>query len=142
MIMMRTERYLLLIAVTALLISGWMFVTEASAQSKNPCSEDIARFCEKVSPGPAGMAALMDCLEKHEKELSDACRKFEAGIGGQRMERSESVGEKRRLRERCANDITKFCNDTTPTKGGMLKCLKEHEKELSDPCKDVIKSVR
>jgi hypothetical protein len=34
----------------------------------------------------------------------------------------------------CADDIEKFCKEIHPGGGRLLKCLKEHEKELSAPC--------
>lgn len=36
----------------------------------------------------------------------------------------------------CAEDIAKFCKDVKPGKGGIAKCLKQHEGELSGGCKD------
>jgi len=59
---------------------------DASAANLNPCSEDVAEFCGEIAPGPAGMVALMDCLEAHEKELSDACRDLDAGMDKPRLE--------------------------------------------------------
>lgn len=38
----------------------------------------------------------------------------------------------------CAEDLTKFCKDVKPGNGGIAKCLKEHESELSTTCKDSI----
>lgn len=36
----------------------------------------------------------------------------------------------------CAADAAKFCKDVKPGEGRVLACLKEHEKELSQACKD------
>jgi len=132
--------YLLTLAA-GLLCFGWLFGIDAYAANQNPCSEDVARFCPNIPLGPTGMIALMDCLEEHEKELSDACRDFEVGIGGPRMERSEALKEKRQFRQSCIGDMTRFCKDASPTQGGMMKCLKEHENELSVPCSQSIKAM-
>jgi hypothetical protein len=35
----------------------------------------------------------------------------------------------------CADDVAKFCKDVNPGGGAIIKCLKEHEAELSDECK-------
>ena len=36
----------------------------------------------------------------------------------------------------CKADIEKFCQDVKPGGGAVMKCLKEHQAELSEPCKD------
>lgn len=41
----------------------------------------------------------------------------------------------------CALDIEQFCNDVPPVHGGIPKCLKEHEKDLSPSCKKRITKV-
>jgi hypothetical protein len=37
--------------------------------------------------------------------------------------------------EACAQDIKRLCKDTQPGAGRIVKCLKEHEAELSSECK-------
>lgn len=131
-----------LILAAGLLCLGLTFGTAAAAAGPNPCSEDAARFCGNVESGPAGMIALMECLEWHEKELSAACRNFEAGMGGPRTERSESLREKRQFRQNCMADMARYCQNASPMQGGMMKCLGEHESELSAPCSQSIKAMR
>lgn len=36
----------------------------------------------------------------------------------------------------CAEDAAKFCKDVKPGEGRVAACLKEHEKELSQACKE------
>jgi len=36
----------------------------------------------------------------------------------------------------CAADIEKFCKDVQPGGGRIIKCLKEHEVQLSAGCKE------
>lgn len=36
----------------------------------------------------------------------------------------------------CAADVAKFCKDVKPGEGRIAACLKEHEKDLSQACKD------
>jgi hypothetical protein len=38
----------------------------------------------------------------------------------------------------CASDIQKFCKDVTPGQGRIIQCLKSHQNELSDDCKQAI----
>lgn len=139
--MKKIEGFYLTALIACFLCIGGLIAIDASAADKNPCSGDIARFCPGILPGPAGMAALMECLEKHEKELSDACRDFEEGMGGPRIEKIEAIREKQEFRQKCSGDMFRFCKDTSPTKGRMMKCLKAHESELSAPCSQSIKAM-
>jgi len=36
----------------------------------------------------------------------------------------------------CREDVAKFCKDVPPGQGNIMKCLKEHENELSPACKE------
>jgi len=36
----------------------------------------------------------------------------------------------------CGADIMKFCKDVSPANNGIMKCLEEHESELSKACRD------
>jgi hypothetical protein len=134
--MKQMNRVHLTTIAAGLLCVGLMFGTDAPAADKNACSGDIAKFCQNIEPG---MIAIMDCLEKHEKELSAACREVEATMGGGKVERREQVRENIKFRQACLNDMAKFCNDASPTQGGMLKCLNDHEKEISASCSESIK---
>jgi hypothetical protein len=136
--MKKMKRITLAIMAAGLLCAGLIFGIDATAADKTACSEDIAKFCQNIEPG---MVALMDCLEKHENELTDACKEYEAKMGGGKAERRELVREKKRFRQACLNDMAKFCNDANPTQGGMIKCLKDHEKEISASCSESIKMM-
>ena len=140
--MKKTRCCRIMILAAGLFCIGFVWRIDASAANQNPCSEDAAQLCESISPGPAGMIALMDCLEQHENELSGACWDFEAGMGGPRMERREAIWEKRQFRQSCIDDMARFCQDDGPMDGGMVKCLSDHENELSVPCSQSIKAMR
>lgn len=138
-----TGSFYRMVLACSLLCFGWISGMDASAADQNPCSKDVAKFCGNIAaPGPAGMIAVMDCLEEHEKELSAACRDFEAGMGGSRVEKSEAVRAKRQFRQNCMSDMARFCQNAGPMQGGMMKCLSEHENELSAPCNQSIKTMR
>ncbi len=127
----------------AALVAGFLFPglptgTDASAAARNACSDDIATFCKNIEPG---WINLMDCLEKHESNLSAACREFEAKMGGARVEREERAREKRMFRQVCRADVDKYCKDAVPRQGGIVKCLNDHERELSEPCGRWIKAA-
>ncbi len=121
-----------------LLCLGLIFGADVSAADRNACSEDIAKFCQNIEPG---IVALMDCLEKHESELTEACKAHEAAMERGKGERREMVRERIKFRQACMNDMAKFCTEANPTQGGMMKCLKDHEKEISASCSESIKMM-
>jgi hypothetical protein len=123
----------------ALLILGLIFAAAASAAEQNPCSQDIAKFCKDIGPG---RTAIMDCLERHESQLSDACKDYEAKMEGPRVEWREVGMQQRRVQQACRGDIVKFCNNVKSGRGGIAMCLKEHANELSGPCKDAVEAAR
>jgi hypothetical protein len=48
----------------------------------------------------------------------------------------------REAKEACHDDVMKFCKDVQPGGGRILKCLKEHENELSPECQSKMSSRR
>jgi hypothetical protein len=41
----------------------------------------------------------------------------------------------------CADEIEKFCKDVRIGEGRIVKCLREHDRELSAVCRDKVKTV-
>ncbi len=121
-----------------ILCMGLMFGADASAQVKNACSDDIAKFCKDIKPG---QGALMECLEKHETELTDACRDYEQRMGGMRLERREAVRSQIRLRQACKPEMIQYCNDPKPGVG-PAECLTENESKLSDQCLKALQATK
>ncbi len=117
---------------------GLLFGTDAAAADRGACTDDIAKFCQDIEPG---MIPLMECLEKHENELSIPCKAFEATMGGRGAERGEAVRGKVKFRQACLQDMKKFCIDANPTHGGMFKCLNDHGNEISSSCRESMKAM-
>ena len=42
----------------------------------------------------------------------------------------------------CAADVKKFCKDVQPGGGRIVQCMKQHESDLSQACKDHGKTVK
>jgi len=42
----------------------------------------------------------------------------------------------------CADDVQKFCADAPRGRGGVVRCLKKHENELSQACRDRMAAAR
>ena len=136
--MKQMKRITLAIMAAGLLCTGIISGTAASAADRSACSEDIAKFCQNIEPG---IIALMDCLEKHESELTSACKAYEAKMEKGKAERREIVRERMNFRQACMNDMSKFCSDANPMQGGMIKCLNDHDKEISASCSASIKML-
>ncbi len=136
--MKQMKRVTLAIMAAGLLCAGLIPGTDASAADRNACSADIAKFCQGIKPGAL---PLMECLEKHENELSSACKEFEATMGGRGAERGEKTREKINFRQACLSDMNKFCSNANPTQGGMLKCLNDNKKKVSAACNKSIKAM-
>ena len=122
--MKKIDRLYFVPMLVGLVCLGLMLCTHASATVKNACTEDIAKFCKDVKPG---QGAIMECLEKHESELSEACKEYETKMGGTRVERREKIREIIKFRQACKADVIKFCKDVGPVPGGIEKCLDEHK---------------
>lgn len=100
-----------------------MLTAQASAQQKpSPCAEDAAKFCKGVQQGGGRIA---QCLKEHANELSAACK-------SQAAEATEKIHD---FANACKADMKKFCAGTQPGEGRLVKCLKQHEAELSADCK-------
>ncbi len=124
----RTAAYL---AFAIILASG-----EVAAQDQPPrgpgggaCHADVVRLCSDVR-GQRG--AVRRCLAEHADDLSEECR---AQIA-QRGEQARSVGK--RVRQVCAAELARFCPDLQPGRGGIMRCLRSHEAELSEDCRTAI----
>jgi hypothetical protein len=136
--MKQMKRVNIALMAACLLCLGLIFGAYASAADKDACSGDIAKFCQNIEPG---MIALMDCLEKHENELTGACKAYEAKMEKGKAEKREIVRERMKFRQACVNDMSKFCSDANPMQGGMIKCLNDHDKEISASCSASIKMM-
>ncbi len=98
-------------------------------KKSGPCAADMEKFCKGVQQGEG---RVMDCLRSHEVELSTECR-------ARGLEIKEKVAE---FKETCQADLDKFCKDIKQGEGRLAKCLKEHQAEVSGPCKAKIAEVK
>jgi len=100
-----------------------------SATEELPCAEEIAKHCKEVKPGGG---RILGCLDEHQKELSDSCRKKLAESKKKLMEAQQA----------CTGDMEKYCKDVQPGEGRILKCLREHTQELSIACSQEIDKTK
>jgi hypothetical protein len=115
--------------LAALLLStGVASAEDAPAPpGRGACRADAERLCKDLERGGGAVAR---CLREHENELSDACR-------DQLDSRGRRAG---RVREACSEDADRLCPDVERGTGATLRCLREHESELSEGCKSVLPS--
>lgn len=93
------------------------------------CAADVQKFCQDVSPG---RGHIMQCLQQHRTELSATCQEQ---IQATRTQAKE-------IRQACQSDAQQFCQGVKPGRGALVKCLREHESELSAVCKDELAQAR
>ncbi len=123
----RINRILMAAAVLGLAL--WAATTNAFAQRPGPCTEDVAKFCKDIQPGGGRMA---QCLKEHQNELSSACK-----------EHVELIKQRgREIQEACQDDVMNLCKDVKPGGGRIMRCLKEHQGELSPECKEILPAGR
>jgi hypothetical protein len=95
----------------------------AAAQDASPCKADREKFCPGIERGDG---KLRECMQRHEAELSPACK-----------ERQEAW---KKLRVACKADEDKFCAGAGSERGARMKCLEGHAGELGQECADALKS--
>ena len=86
--------------------------------------DDVEAHC----PGTELGIEWVRCLREHESELSEGCRES--------VERRRSAADARggTVRAACAADAEVHCSGTEPG-AKRLRCLHEHEAELSEACR-------
>src|SRR2546426_6469551 len=86
--------------------------------AEHPCKEDAERLCQGVEPGEG---RILQCLKQHEAELSPACK-----------EKRDSFRERmQEIRAACEEDAQKFCAGVQPGAGRIVRCLRQHDNDLS-----------
>ena len=97
----------------------------SAAQNAKPCAEDAAKLCQGMQPGGRGVAK---CLKEHSSELSPACKKNIA----------KAKRKARKFKKAYKDDAKKLCRDEKRGGGRIVKCLAQHQDELSPACKEMM----
>jgi hypothetical protein len=115
---MKRKSVFLSLFITSFLLSA----SALYAHDRGACKADFEKFCSNTQSTPGGG---MQCLQSHATELSPDCQ---ASL--QKMkERFEA------FKNDCGADSQKFCSDVQTTgHWQMMKCLKDHQTELSTSC--------
>ena len=115
--------FLLSFAMVAFLFMLAVIAQQPEVDRKGPCRGDVEKFCKDVK---AGHGRVWKCLKSHEAELSQACVDHMAAAKEKMKEFSAA----------CKEDKKKFCKDIRAGKGRIISCLKSHEQELSESCRN------
>ena len=99
-----------------------------SAMAEPVCAADVRKLCGDV---PIGGGRIQKCLQQHEAEVSEACRKKLDDLGQ----------EAKLLAVVCRWDMSQFCSDVSPGAGRVVGCLKSHENQLSPECLKQLRST-
>lgn len=96
---------------------------------RGACRADVERLCGDVQPGNGAKRA---CLRQHQGELSSECRE-RVGQAHQRVAQ---------LRQACSGEVQRLCSGVQPGRGGIARCLREHESELAGTCREALPQRR
>ena len=143
---MRVSNVTALLALVAIfLVAGSVPIQARGA--RGPCRQDIQALCPSVTPGPGsfrdclktlcpdiapGPGSFGECLKRHEAQLSPACQQH----------LSQIAAKLAAWRQACQTDVQNFCGEVTPGHGNIIRCLRQHKDELSQPCKDQLAQHR
>lgn len=93
------------------------------AAAEHPCKEDAEKLCKGIEPGEGRIA---QCLKQHESELSAACK-----------QKRDSFRERmQEIHAACEDDARKFCAGVQAGGGRIARCLRQHEADLSQACRE------
>ena len=121
-------------ALAALLLACLALASGARADSPKgeatgPCAADAKRLCADAEPGHG---AIMRCLQSHQAELSKECKDKIAAVKEKMHEHAAS------LHAACGGDAERLCPGLEAGTG-LLRCLYEHEPDISQPCRDAMR---
>jgi hypothetical protein len=100
-----------------------------SENVRGACRADVERLCGDVQPGGG---ARRQCLRQHQNDLSPACHERVSRIR-QRMAQ---------VRQACSGEAQRLCADVQPGHGAILRCMRQHESQLSNECREALPQRR
>jgi hypothetical protein len=126
-----------LLAAAIAVTPGWA----RAERGDGPCRTDVEALCPSVTPGPGsfhyclgtlcpdmkpGPGGFLACLEQHSDKLSAACQEH----------LREVQAKMDAWKQACQSDVQTFCSDAGTGPRAIGKCLRQHEDQLSQTCKD------
>jgi hypothetical protein len=93
------------------------------------CRAELQKLCQGSQ---AEEGRLGKCIQDKMDQLSPACRQQIQA----RKDRMRNV--KQQFKAACEPDIKQFCPDVQRGQGRIMQCLKQHKKEVSAGCSQVL----
>lgn len=103
------------------------------AGKQGPCKADYEKLCKDVKPG---QGRILQCMKEHQADLSKGCRERLAKA------KEKLKQAKAGFDNACGGDVKSFCGDAQDGRGAVMKCLRQHRKDMSDGCKSFLKEKR
>lgn len=132
---MKAVRVMVTTAIMLGLLPGLSLAAGPVETVATGCQKEIEGFCKDVTPGEGRILA---CLYAHNDKLSGQCEYalFDAAV---QLERA--VAALSYVANECSTDIMKNCAAVQAGEGRILACLDEHQKDVSDRCKQAVRDV-
>jgi hypothetical protein len=133
---MRKAMLQVTVVATLLLGAGQALAADSLADSlKKACNKELTTFCKGV---PAGEGRILACLYAFEDKVSDKCiyALYDASA-----QLDQAITALKYAATECKGDLQKFCAEVKPGEGRGLACLKKHDKDVSQTCKDALKQT-
>ena len=130
-------------SLASLPLAALLLAAAFGAQAADPvvprvwsaCKVEIELFCNDISPGNGRMIA---CLYAYEDELSTTCDYHLLRAAG---ELRDLMDELNQVTVACKPDIESKCAGIQQGKGRVARCLKQHEKQISNACHAAIEAT-
>lgn len=101
---------------------------------KAACAEDKARLCGDVEPG---QGRIRQCMKANLSSLNAECQAVVREMKGRRN-KGKRKARRAAFQAACGADKAQFCGDVEPGQGRIRQCIKAHQAELSEGCRDFI----
>jgi hypothetical protein len=99
------------------------------------CKTELETYCKDVTPGDGRVLA---CLYAHGDKLSGKC---EYALYDAAVQLERAVAALSYAVNECREDLTSYCSGVRAGEGRLLKCLEEHDSQVSERCKQALKDV-
>jgi hypothetical protein len=107
-------------AVAAGFSMGVLLLAWAPPAHAGSCKAEVEKLCK-------GRTDLMKCLRENERDLSPGCNAY--------LRFFENMPS-------CVADARKMCPSDQPSGAAVIACLRKHQTDLSEDCKNEMRKIR